>query len=243
MLIKDVIKRYGDSVRLVNDNWGESRLAERYGIRRYPAVFVDGALIARPADFGFLGLEGRYAPFNEPANRERFRRDLLRMIESALRGEGFAASAEPIQPLGSPLPETLPAFCAVDVGGNDIVSAELAGRVAVVEFWATWCAPCGPALGFLGEELSRHGADLEVVAVQSDEEEVSEFAASLGGGLRVVVGTDEIGAAFGGIVAVPTTFIFDRNGNLATVIYGAPEDLHGRLRQLLRRLIAAGQGN
>ena len=50
-------------------------------------------LVAKPKDFGFYGEggsqgEGRYVPFKDPANHERFQQDLIRMIDLALAGRG-----------------------------------------------------------------------------------------------------------------------------------------------------------
>ena len=37
------------------ENYGESELAKRFGVTRYPAIFVDDVLVATPKDFGFYG--------------------------------------------------------------------------------------------------------------------------------------------------------------------------------------------
>ena len=49
------------------ENYGDSELAKRFGVKRYPAIFVDDVLVATPKDFGWFGTgegkdEGRYAP-------------------------------------------------------------------------------------------------------------------------------------------------------------------------------------
>ena len=41
------------------ENFGESDLADRFGVERYPAIFIDEVLIARPKDFGFYAKTGR----------------------------------------------------------------------------------------------------------------------------------------------------------------------------------------
>src|SRR3954467_6193914 len=55
-------------------------MARRFGVRRYPVVFVDDVLFARPKDFGFGAAEdisgGLYVPWLEPANQRRFKEDL-----------------------------------------------------------------------------------------------------------------------------------------------------------------------
>ena len=46
---------FGGQARFVVENYGESELAKRFGVTRYPAIFVDDVLVATPSDFGFYG--------------------------------------------------------------------------------------------------------------------------------------------------------------------------------------------
>ena len=100
MLIKDVAGEFGGRVKVLTEEYGNSEMATRYGVRRYPVVFVDDVLVARPKDFGFAGPEdsaGRYVPWREPSNQERFKRDLRTMVTRRLQGEkieGVAAEDE-----------------------------------------------------------------------------------------------------------------------------------------------------
>ena len=59
MLIKDVVQNYKGRVEFVNETYGNSALAARYGIKKYPVVFVDDVLVAKPEDFGWFGAEGK----------------------------------------------------------------------------------------------------------------------------------------------------------------------------------------
>ena len=196
-------------------------------------------MIARPADFGFMGLQGKYTPWNDPAGHARFKKDISRMIELALRGEAGLLMLGAEQPGGDPTPLALPAFSARDIKGAGVDSSTLAGKVVVVDFWAPWCAPCGPTLEHLGELQSRLGEKLVVLAVsvQAGEKEVREFVASLKTRPVVLLGTDELAESFGGVVAVPTTLVFDNVGKRAAVFYGAPEGLGAKLDELLKELI------
>ena len=58
---------FSGRVTVVTEEYGNSPTATRFGVRRYPVVFVDDVLVARPKDFGFAGPEdvgaGRYVPF------------------------------------------------------------------------------------------------------------------------------------------------------------------------------------
>jgi hypothetical protein len=68
-----VVQEFDGQARFVEENYGESELAKRFGVRRYPAIFVNDVLVATPKDFGFYGSgegenNGRYAPIREAAS-------------------------------------------------------------------------------------------------------------------------------------------------------------------------------
>lgn len=222
--------KYAGKVRFVSENYGESELAKRFGVTRYPAVFVDDVLVARPNDFGFFGegqKSGRYTPFRDPKNHEKFKADLMRMVEMALDGRGEELRAEresaPVQEISA-----LPAFQVTDLSGKPLTADQLKGRVVVVEFWATWCPPCRSTLAWLGEVKKKHGDNIAVVALafESEEAAVRQMAGEYSPQVRWAMGTPQAAQAFGDVVSVPTLFIFDRQGNTATILYGAPPDLH-----------------
>lgn len=235
---------YAGRVAFVNENFGESELARRFGVKRYPAIFVDGVLVAKPKDFGFYGTggsqgEGRYTPFKDAANHKRFQDDLRRMIDLALAGKRDQLLVE--RPAETDAGEVLelPVFELTGLDGRPLTPAQVDRRVVVVEFWASWCPPCEGTLKFLRDLKARHPDDLEVVAiaVESPEDDVRRMVASLGADVRWAMGTPGLASAFGDVVAVPTLFVFDRAGRTAGVFYGAPDDLHDRADALVKTLV------
>lgn len=234
----------------MSENLGESELAKRFGVTGYPAVFVNDILVARPRDFGYFG-EGsaarRYAPWKEAANHEKFGKDLARMVDLVLAGRSEELRAERGGKSGdsapggaTPLePAALPSISWTDLAGRTKSTADLRGKVVVVEFWATWCPPCRTTLGWLGELAAAHPEDLAVLAfaVESDESNVREVVAASRPGPAFAIGTPEIALAFGDLVSVPTLFVFDRDGKNAYVSYGAPPDLHESAARVVGGLI------
>ena len=95
MLAQTVVREFGSQARFVVEDFGASPLADRFGVDKYPAVFVDDALVARPEDFYEWGGSpvGRYLPWKEPAQREEFQRDLARMIDIRLAGGSLRSAA------------------------------------------------------------------------------------------------------------------------------------------------------
>lgn len=224
---------FGGQVAYKVENYGDSELAERFGVKRYPAIFVDDVLVATPKDFGFYGpgegerSGGRYAPIKSAASHERFRADLSRMIELLLAGRKEEARAQAAPAKGGEV-AALPEVSLTGLDGRTISRKDLAGRVVLVELWATWCPPCRPALSWLGEVKKRHGDRVEVVtiAVESDEADVRKLMAELNLPLVWTMGNPELVRSFGDVSAVPTLLVFDRDGRAAGAFYGAPPGLH-----------------
>jgi thiol-disulfide isomerase/thioredoxin len=244
LLIQEVVARYSGRVTFKNENFGSSSLAERFGVQRYPAVFVDDVLIARPRDFGFFGegeKDGRYSPWvRNPQNQAKFQADLIRMIDLVLAGMKDEVSRERADSNG--LPDeiaALPNFTLTDLSGHTLSQERFAGRVVLVEFWATWCPPCRSTLAWLGELKHKHGDNLAILAlaVESPEDKVRATASSLSKDIHWAISDAKTARAFGDVVAVPTMLLFDRSGKAARALYGAPPDLHKRAEKALDALV------
>jgi thiol-disulfide isomerase/thioredoxin len=243
LLARSVVQGYGGKARFVSENYGDSALAKKYGVTRYPAIFVDDVLVATPNDFGFYGPGekeegGRYAPLKSAKAHERFRGDLTRMIDLLLAGKKDAARAIASPASGKAI-DSMPAFDAAGLDGKPVRASDLKGKVVLVEIWATWCPPCRGTLGWLGELKKRYGDRLEVVAVAIESEEmgVRKVAGELGLSLRWVMGSPALVRSFGDIGAVPTLFLFDGSGRTVDVFYGAPPTLHGAAETKLASLL------
>ena len=243
MLAQSVVSGLGGKARFVSENYGDSKLAKRFGVTRYPAIFVDDVLVATPKDFGFYGKgegsgEGRYTPLKSAASHERFRADLSRMIGLILAGRKDDARAAASSSRSAEI-AALPALALTDIDRRKLSREDLAGRVVLVEFWATWCPPCRGTLAWLGELKKRYGDRLAVVALalESEESNVRKLAADMGLPLTWAMGSPEVARAFGDISAVPTLFLFDRDGHTASVLYGAPPTLHADAQATLASLL------
>jgi cytochrome c biogenesis protein CcmG/thiol:disulfide interchange protein DsbE len=248
LLAQSVARSFEGRVAFVSENYGDSALAKRFGVTRYPAIFVDDVLVATPNDFGFYGRGakregGRYAPLKSAAAHERFRADLTRMIELLLAGRKSEARAvaSPSDAIGV---AAYPAVTFTDLDGRAVPPSSLDGRVALVEFWATWCPPCRGTLAWLGELRKRYGDRIVVIAaaIESDEAAVRRLAAELDLPLTWVIGKPDAVRAFGDVGAVPTLLVFDRKGRSAGAFYGAPPGLHAeaeaKLDALLRQALS-----
>lgn len=243
MLVQEVVAEYPGKVAFVSENLGASKLADKFGVGGYPAVFVDEVLVARPRDFGYFG-EGddtrRYAPWRKAESQAKFKADLSRMVDMALAGKQAQLAAERAGPRGeSDQIATLPKFELMDLSGHPLKAEDLAGKAVLVEFWATWCPPCRSTLEWLGQLKKKYGDNVAVVAlaVESPKEKVTETVAKLSPEIRWAVSDAPTAQAFGDVAAVPTMYLFDRQGKTAKVLYGAPPDLHETAEKALEGII------
>jgi len=170
---------------------------------------------------------GRYAPLRKAESHERFRADLTRVIDLLIAGRTSAASAM-AAPADTGEAAAMPALNFTDLNGRLVRPRDLAGKVVVVEFWATWCPPCRITLAWLGELQKSHGDNVVVLAlaVESDEALVRRLASDLNVPLRWAIRSPAMLAAFGDVSVVPTLLVYDTRGRLAGAHYGAPPTLH-----------------
>ena len=133
------------------------------------------------------------------------------------RGRSSVAEGE----LGSRLPD----FSVKDFQGRILSSTELRGKVVLIDFWATWCAPCKKEMPGYQTLLGRYGPrGLAVVGlkldIMKDTEDPVQFAEKIGVRYPLAVATDDLKQKFGGVVGLPTTMLYDREGVLRKKVIG-----------------------
>jgi thiol-disulfide isomerase/thioredoxin len=107
-------------------------------------------------------------------------------------------------------PKPIPELTMTTLDGKTITNKDLAGKVVIVNFWATWCAPCRAEIPDLVKLQDQYKDHLIVIGVLSEDEpgpNVSRFAADYKINYPIVPETKELSAAFPGIYALPTTFM------------------------------------
>lgn len=108
-------------------------------------------------------------------------------------------------------------FAVTDLEGRTISSADLRGKVVLVNFWATWCPPCRAEIPDLIRLQEKYRDKLIVLGISEDEvppNEVKAFVTEQKMNYAVAMTTPALGKIFRGVSALPTTFVIDREGKL-----------------------------
>jgi peroxiredoxin len=112
-----------------------------------------------------------------------------------------------------------PDFSLSDAKGAKVRLADYKGKVVLLNFWATWCGPCQVEIPWFQEfEQQYKSKGFEVVGVSMDEDgwtSVKPYMATHKLNYQILLGDETVSTLYGGLDALPTTFIIDRDGKLA----------------------------
>ena len=158
---------------------------------------------------------------------------------------GYRAGDGAIKEIPAAHRPQLPVLHGEDLHGNTVSSARYAGTVLVVNFWASWCAPCvaeAPTLAQLARDLRPAGVHFLGVDFRNDDRGNAQaferrygidYPSIYDPASSVVLSFPESARP----VAIPTTEVIDRRGRVAAVVYGGPV-LYTTLKMLVTRIAA-----
>lgn len=129
-------------------------------------------------------------------------------------------------------------FSLTSLDGETWRLAESAGSVRLIDFWATWCAPCRDEVPMLNELQRRYGAEGFMVVAISDADDpadrVREFVDELGVEYLTLLGEREVFDEYD-VFGLPTAYLLDRDGTVIETYFGRKPDkaLESKIRGLL----------
>jgi thiol-disulfide isomerase/thioredoxin len=132
-----------------------------------------------------------------------------------------------------------PEFVRRDLTGHNLDLARLHGKVVLLNFWATWCAPCQVEMPMFSRWQEQYGLpQLAVIGISMDDdsEPVRRMVHAQHINYPVAMGDAALGRRYGGVLGLPLTFLIDRNGIVRAKFQG--ENDLGKIEASLRSLLA-----
>ena len=119
----------------------------------------------------------------------------------------------------------LPDISLVNLNGEMVPLRSLAGKVTIVDFWATWCIPClaeMPHFEALYKEYSNRGFRMVSLSTDEDPDFVTRFMEEKGLNVSfpMLMADSEVMNAFGGVTALPVTFVLDSSRTIVRKYLG-----------------------
>jgi len=142
---------------------------------------------------------------------------IARVSWAIVAAAGFYALS--LAPLGA-APESdrkAPSVRFKTLDGKAVKLADRRGRIVLVDFWASWCAPCKatfPALNLLALELKDRGVDVLAVSVDEKRKDLDAFLADVQPSLEVLSDARADAAGAFGVSAIPSMFVIDAEGTI-----------------------------
>lgn len=114
-------------------------------------------------------------------------------------------------------PRTAPDFDLKDLTGKQLRLSDYRGKVVLLDFWATWCAPCQtevPRFVAFQNEYGKNGFQVIGISMDDAPEPVRKFYTKFKMNYPVAMGTEKLADDYGGVLGLPLTFLIGRNGHI-----------------------------
>jgi len=132
------------------------------------------------------------------------------------RGAGFASHLT--------TSSIAPDFTLESLDGRSMRLSDLRGKAVLLNFWATWCGPCKIEMPWFVDFQKQYGSQgLQIVGVAMDDAskaDIAKFAKDMGVNYPILIGKESVGDQYGGVPALPESFVISRDGKIIDKIIG-----------------------
>lgn len=149
------------------------------------------------------------------------------------------SAAYTVAPTAASAAGTAASFSLRGLDGKPLRLSDYKGQPVVLDFWATWCAPCRASMPHLNQIQARFQPQgLVVLGLSVDDgpaSDVRRFADKLGVRFRIAMADEEVLNAYGPIRSIPTTIFINRRGEIVRRVTGYidAETMEGFTREIL----------
>lgn len=173
-----------------------------------------------------------------------------RALASAAKGELVPSAAGGMPQYNTPLMgKPAPAFALEDLSGKKVSLSSYKGKALLINFWATWCAPCKIETPWLVELRNQYAPQgFEIIGISADDidrddaqkladekKEIAHFVEQQHMPYPVLIEGDKISQPYGGLDELPASFFVDRQGKVVAAQLGltSKDDLEAKIRKAL----------
>jgi peroxiredoxin len=142
-----------------------------------------------------------------------------------------------------------PDFALQSINGKTVRLSDFRGKAVLLNFWATYCAPCRIEMPWFVELQDRYAAEgLQVVGVAMDDaspDDIEKFASELGVNYPILVGEETVGNAYGGVQFLPSTFYIGRDGKVVGKVFGlkTKNEIEENIKKTLAHPVTSSEVN
>jgi thiol-disulfide isomerase/thioredoxin len=134
-----------------------------------------------------------------------------------------------------------PDFSLQALDGKTTKLSDFRGKAVLLNFWATWCAPCKIEMPWFVELQRQYGPEgLQIIGVAMDDastKDIADFAKEMGVNYPVLLGKEAVGDEYGGVQFLPENFYIDRNGKVVDRAFGLKG--RGEIEDEIKKIIAS----